>query len=289
MSAWCRAVTSSFARSSSTRRPISSRIRTSGYFFAIPYEQDYTLIGTTDQDYEGKLATCKFHRRRSTICAQGASEYFSEPVTRDDIVWTYSGVRPLVRRRRLQGSGSHARLCAAYGWQQADDPKVINVFGGKITTYRRLAEAMLEKIADAIGTKGAPWTRDSVLPGGEFGVSGLADLMTKRQPSNIRFWGLSERALVRSYGRKLFEILDEVPIPQRILGEDFGHGLFEAEVRLPDPVMSGRRPRMTLCGAAASSEFALRTAQMARLQAFMDKQQTPAKPCSGVGIVRCWN
>ncbi len=140
-------------------------------FFAIPYEQDYTLVGTTDQDYDGKLGEVKISPEEIDYLCQGASEYFREPVTRDDIVWTYSGVRPL-----FDDGASKAQEATRDYVLRTDGsnghPKVINVFGGKITTYRRLAEAMLEKIADAIGTKGAPWTRDSVLPGGEFGVNG---------------------------------------------------------------------------------------------------------------------
>ena len=239
-------------------------------FFAIPYEQDYTLVGTTDQDYHGKLGEVKISPEEIDYLCQGASEYFREPVTHDDIVWTYSGVRPLFD----DGASKAQEATRDYVLRtdgSNEHPKVINVFGGKITTYRRLAEAMLEKIADAIGTKGAPWTRDSVLPGGEFGVSGLAGLMTEAA-EQYPFLGPTQiERYVRSYGRKLFDILTSATSAAD-LGEDFGHGLFEAEVdylirsewaRCPDDVLWRR------------SKLGIRftDTQKARLQAFMDSNK----------------
>jgi glycerol-3-phosphate dehydrogenase len=158
----------------------------------------------------------------------GASQYFSEPVTRDDIVWTFSGVRPL-----YDDGASKAQEATRDYVLRADggaEAKVVNVFGGKITTYRRLAESVLRKVEDALGAKGRAWTRESVLPGGEFGVEGFAPLLAEIR-SRYPFLqpGQSER-LVRAYGLKCRDILGGARSGED-LGEDFGHGLTEAEVR----------------------------------------------------------
>jgi glycerol-3-phosphate dehydrogenase len=131
-------------------------------FFAIPYEQEYTLIGTTDQDFEGDPSEVKISDAEIDYLCDGASQYFSEPVTRDDIVWTFSGVRPL-----YDDGASKAQEATRDYVLRADggaEAKVVNVFGGKITTYRRLAESVLRKVEDALGAKGRAWTRESVCP-----------------------------------------------------------------------------------------------------------------------------
>lgn len=197
-------------------------------FFAIPYEQDYTLIGTTDQDYKGDPSDVKISDQEIAYLCAGASQYFKEPVTRDDIVWTYSGVRPLYD----DGASKAQEATRDYVLRTdgAAGPKVINIFGGKITTYRRLAESMLAKVEEAIGSKGVPWTKASVLPGGEFGVSGFSDLLSKVH-SHYPFLETSHsERLLRSYGLKALEILGEAK-SHVDLGEEFGHGLTEAEVR----------------------------------------------------------
>jgi glycerol-3-phosphate dehydrogenase len=198
-------------------------------FFAIPYEQDFTLIGTTDQDYEGNPSDAKISPHEIKYLCAGASEYFKEPVTEDDIVWTYSGVRPLYD----DGASKAQEATRDYVLRtdgDAGSQKVINIFGGKITTYRRLAESMLERVGDAIGQKGQPWTKNSTLPGGEFEPYGFQKLLSDFQ-SVYSFveTAVCER-LVRSYGRKAFDVLSAAKSLED-LGEDFGHGLTEAEVR----------------------------------------------------------
>jgi glycerol-3-phosphate dehydrogenase len=198
-------------------------------FFAIPYEQDYTLIGTTDQDYQGDLSDVKISSDEIDYLCAGASEYFKEPVTRDDVVWTYSGVRPLFD----DGASKAQEATRDYVLRtdgEGSDLKVINIFGGKITTYRRLSESMLEKIEEVIGAKGAPWTRESVLPGGEFEVSGFTGLLAEVRSKYPFLEAAHSERLVRSYGLKVFEVFGDAETRDD-LGEDFGHGLTEAEVR----------------------------------------------------------
>jgi len=198
-------------------------------FFAIPYEQDFTLVGTTDQDYRGDPSDVKISSEEIKYLCAGASEYFKEPVTEEDIVWTYSGVRPLYD----DGASKAQEATRDYVLRTdgpVNSPQVINIFGGKITTYRRLAESMLEKIGEAIGPKGQPWTRNSTLPGGDFAPSGFEDLLSNLH-SKYPFVkpAVCER-LARSYGKKASDVLGQAK-SMRDLGEDFGHGLTEAEVR----------------------------------------------------------
>jgi len=198
-------------------------------FFAIPYEQDFTLIGTTDQDYDGNPSDVKISPHEIKYLCAGASEYFKEPVTEDDIVWTYSGVRPLYD----DGASKAQEATRDYVLRTDGDagpPKIINIFGGKITTYRRLAESMLERVGDSIGQKGQPWTKNSNLPGGDFEPSDFQKLLSDFQSAySFVETAVCER-LVRSYGKKAFDVLGASK-SLADLGEDFGHGLTEAEVR----------------------------------------------------------
>ncbi len=120
--------------------------------FAIPYEDDFTLIGTTDQDYQGDPAKVAITDGETDYLCAAASEYFKDPVNRSDIVWTYSGVRPL-----YDDGASKAQEATRDYVLKEDAPDglapLINVFGGKLTTARRLAEHMLEKIEHRLGQK----------------------------------------------------------------------------------------------------------------------------------------
>lgn len=203
--------------------------------FAIPYEGDYTLIGTTDRDFKEDPGAIRISDEETDYLCKAASEYFREPVTRNDIVWTYSAVRPLFDDGaskaqeatrdyvlKLEGAGEKA---AASG-----EAPLLNVFGGKLTTYRRLSEHALEKIAEAIGAKGAPWTAKSHLPGGDFAVTGYEAEVARLKG---RYGFISDRharRLVRRYGTKAWTLLGAANTLAD-LGRHFGADLYEAEVR----------------------------------------------------------
>lgn len=197
--------------------------------FAIPYEGDFTLIGTTDQDYTGDPKDVRISAQEVDYLCNAASEYFQEPVRSEDIVWSYSGVRPLYD----DGASKAQEATRDYVLKvegQDGEPPLLNVFGGKLTTYRRLAEHAVEKIADAIGEKGKSWTAGSRLPGGDFDATAAASVVVdliKAYPFIQRHH--AER-LVRCYGTDAKQILGAA---QRIedLGRYFGGTLYEAEVR----------------------------------------------------------
>jgi glycerol-3-phosphate dehydrogenase len=196
--------------------------------FAIPYEGDFTLIGTTDQDYDGDPAKTEISDAEIGYLCDAASEYFAKPVRREDIVWTYSGVRPLYddgASKAQEATRDYVLKSEAQG-----GAPIINIFGGKITTYRRLAEATLDKIGDLIGKKGKAWTADAVLPGGDFGPNGF-DAEVGRLKSAYPFLDIKlARRLVRLYGSRA-RVLLGLARSEADLGRRFGADLYEAEVR----------------------------------------------------------
>jgi glycerol-3-phosphate dehydrogenase len=197
-------------------------------FFAIPYEQDFTLIGTTDRDYPGDPKDVKISPEEIQYLCKAASEYFAEPVKADDIVWTYSAVRPLYD----DGASKAQEATRDYVLKldEADGAPLLNVFGGKLTTYRRLAEHALEKIGEAIGQKGGPWTAKSRLPGGDFPVTGAAE-EERRLISAYPFLAQRHAArLIRCYGTEAKVFLAAAKAVEG-LGRHFGGTLYEAEVR----------------------------------------------------------
>lgn len=195
--------------------------------FAIPYEQDFTLIGTTDQDHKGDPAhpVCT-PEEQDYLCAF-ASGYFKVPVTRDQVVWTYSGVRP------LYDDGASAAQAATREYVLSLDtsgPPILSVFGGKITTYRRLAENAMAKLAPFFPAATGPWTARVALPGGDFPQDGVAALRGKLQ---ARYTFLTEAwaaRLIRAYGTEAWQVLAEATTAAD-LGRDFGATLTEAELR----------------------------------------------------------
>ncbi len=196
--------------------------------FAIPYEQDYTLIGTTDRDYEGDPADVKITEEEKAYLCGAASEYFRSPVRLSDIVWTYSGVRPL-----FDDGASKAQEATRDYVLKADDREgspLVNIFGGKITTYRRLSEAVLEEVARLIGGKGAPWTSDASLPGGDFPMTGYEEAVAGLRRDHDFLPEKLARRLVRAYGTDAGAIIGDAESLDD-MGPVFGADLSEAEVR----------------------------------------------------------
>ncbi len=196
--------------------------------FAIPYETDFTLIGTTDVEHKDPFTKPVCTGEEKDYLLKFASQYFERPVTRDDIVWTYSGVRP------LYDDGASSATAATRDYvlttDQIDGAPVLNVFGGKITTYRRLAESALSKVRVFLPGISGPWTAGVALPGGDFEVAGAQQLMADL----CRDFGfLTEswaRRLIRAYGRDAWTLLGDAK-DIKDLGELFTADLTEAEVR----------------------------------------------------------
>ncbi|MEL0132608.1 MAG: glycerol-3-phosphate dehydrogenase [Rhodobiaceae bacterium] len=195
--------------------------------FAIPYEQDFTLIGTTDKDHPDAATPPVCTEEESDYLCDFASQYFARPVTKEDIVWRFSGVRPLYD----DGAGSATAATRDYVLKTDDAGNVplLNIFGGKITTYRKLAEAAMAEIAPRLDNRHGPWTAGAPLPGGDFAVAEVTTLMAdlrQQYPFLDAAWA---RRLVRAYGTDAFEILGAASSMDQ-LGENFGATITAAEL-----------------------------------------------------------
>ncbi|CAM4024407.1 glycerol-3-phosphate dehydrogenase [Palleronia rufa] len=205
--------------------------------FAIPYETDFTLIGTTDKDHghdPSVKAECT-PEEQQYLC-DFATQYFEKSVTRDDIVWTYSGVRPLYDDgAKSATAATRDYVLSVEAGPMTDgpvgmEPPLLNVFGGKITTYRKLAEQALAKLKPYFTDMGDAWTARVALPGGDFPVDQVA-ARTAELRSAYPFLGDYHAArLFRAYGTEAREILGAAGSLED-LGRDFGGTLTEAEVR----------------------------------------------------------
>lgn len=195
--------------------------------FTIPYESDFTLIGTTDADHSDVTQKPECTPQERDYLLKFASNYLKRLVTKDDIVWTYSGVRP------LYNDGASSATAATRDYVLKVDTSagapILNVFGGKITTYRRLAESALEKIAPYFDDLPAKWTAGVPMPGGDFPVDGVGDLTAKlaaAYPFLTQSWATR---LVKAYGTESFDVLGDAPA-ESDLGQAFGATLTEREV-----------------------------------------------------------
>lgn len=195
--------------------------------FAIPYETDFTLIGTTDAEHDDPSIAPECTPEEQQYLVNFANQYFKKQITRDDIVWTYSGVRP------LYDDGAKSATAATRDYTLRVDSTggapILNVFGGKITTYRRLAESALEEIEPFFKGLAGKWTAGVPLPGGDFAVDGFDSLVAALQSEHSYLMPYHAHRLVRAYGTEAREVLGDAT-SQDGLGQDFGATLTEREV-----------------------------------------------------------
>jgi glycerol-3-phosphate dehydrogenase len=198
--------------------------------FMIQYEQDFTLIGTTDVDHQGDAdaAVCSDAERDYMI--DFVNKYLEIPITVADVVWSYSGVRPLYD----DGAKDAQSLTRDYVLALDDTAPIgsaplLNIFGGKITTYRKLAEEALDKLAPLLPMNGA-WTAGVPLPGGDFPHDGVAALTAELQAKFPFLTPTWAARLIRAYGTDANLLLGRAKTAAD-LGTDFGADLTEAEVR----------------------------------------------------------
>ncbi|QPC98912.1 glycerol-3-phosphate dehydrogenase [Qipengyuania soli] len=196
--------------------------------FAIPYERDFTLIGTTDQLFDGDLDAVEISPAEVTYLCEAASRYFASSVTPDEIAATYAGVRPLYE----DNAAKNSTVTRDYVFEldTADGAPILSVYGGKITTYRKLAEHALAKLGKAMDLPGEAWTAEATLPGGEFEDGNFARFLWRA--SEGREWVPPEMLLrlARAYGTRLAEVLGDATSLDD-LGEHMGGNLYEAELR----------------------------------------------------------
>lgn len=195
--------------------------------FAIPYEQDFTLIGTTDMDHPDPDTAPVCTDEEALYLCEFASQYFKDSIGLDDIVWRYSGVRP------LYDDGARSATAATRDYvlslEEMSAP-VLHVFGGKITTYRKLAQSAVDTIGSRLGKDAPAWTAGAPLPGGDFPhdtVQAQITALRRAYPFLDARWA---QRLIRGYGRDAFVLLEGAE-NLADLGQSFGHSLTEREVR----------------------------------------------------------
>lgn len=199
--------------------------------FAIPYEGDFTLVGTTDVEVRDLAAGARIDDAEiDYLCAQ-ASRYLAQPVTRADVVWTYSGVRPLLEDEAADASA----VTRDYQLEtDADGAPLLSVWGGKITTFRRLAEEAADTLCRLLGERRPAWTEHALLPGGDLGgwigapQRPDADIERFRHALRVRHPELGE-ALVQRWSRSYGALVDRVLADG--LGEEVVPDLHEGELR----------------------------------------------------------
>ncbi len=199
--------------------------------FVIPHEQDFTLIGTTETTHEDPSTPAKCSDTEAEYLLSFAATYFKKPIKKADIVRTFSGVRPLLDED--SGSATSATRDYKLVLDQTDGLPVLpvlHVFGGKITTYRVLAEAAMAKLAPFFSNPSENWTASAPLPGGDFPVSGVHLLETDLRSKHRFLTPGQATRLVRAYGTDAAKILQGAT-KITDLGQDFGGGLYEREVR----------------------------------------------------------
>ena len=196
--------------------------------FAIPYEHDFTLIGTTDIDYQGQPDDVAITDDEIEYLCSAASEYFTAPISPSNVTWAYSGVRPLYD----DGASAAQELTRDYVLNVdggKDGPVILNIFGGKITTYRCLAEDVLGKLAAWFPRAAKRWTAGVALPGGDFPIDGQAALIQSLSDTTPALPESIAERWTQAYGTRALTIAPGAKTDED-LGICFGAGLYQCEV-----------------------------------------------------------
>jgi glycerol-3-phosphate dehydrogenase len=194
--------------------------------FAIPYEHDFTLIGTTDVDFQGEADAVRADISEIRYLCDVVNRYFVKQTSADDVVWSYSGVRPLLDDE----SADPSTVTRDYALEVDREPApMLSVFGGKITTYRKLAETAVDRLVDLLGAQGEPWTRNARLPGGDLPRGSFAKLLrvVERRypwlPTAVR------QRYAQAYGSRIDRVVADAHSLDE-MGEELLPQLYEREV-----------------------------------------------------------
>ncbi len=197
--------------------------------FLVPFEDGYTLVGTTDIPYDDDPGEAEASDDEVRYLCRALNRYLAKPVLQSKVAWRFSGVRPLYD----DGTDDPSSITRDYTLKVDDEAgaaPVLSVFGGKLTTYRRLAEQVLAKLRPYLPEMGGDWTSSAALPGGDFGDVGPKEAFARLQE---RYLGLPRdllRGVFRRHGALAADVLGDAR-SSADLGEDFGAGLSEREVR----------------------------------------------------------
>jgi glycerol-3-phosphate dehydrogenase len=197
--------------------------------FAMPYEEDYMLVGTTEIPFEGDPSTARISEDEISYLCAAVMRYFRKPLSPGDVAWSFSGVRPLYDDGAATASAASRDYVLDLDAPEGGAP-LLSVFGGKITTYRRLAEDAIESLAPHLQPpRGKPWTAAAPLPGGDVD-DGDFDRFLRTLRGNYPWLDAAcVTRVARAYGTRAELILGNAKTA-RDLGVEFGAGLFQAEI-----------------------------------------------------------
>lgn len=194
--------------------------------FAIPYEHDFTLLGTTDVDYRDDPAKVAIDPAEVTYLCALANRYFRRPLSPQEVVWSYAGVRPLLADQ----SSDPMSVTREYALELEHEPApFLSVFGGKITTYRRLAEEAVSRLAHAIGVHTVAWTAGATLPGGELPQRSFAVFLRTVERAYPWLPAALRLRCAHAYGSRLDRVLGGA-VKISDLGSELLPQLYEREV-----------------------------------------------------------
>jgi glycerol-3-phosphate dehydrogenase len=194
--------------------------------FVIPFEGKWSLIGTTDVPVDTPEVAVDITDKETDYLIEAANRFLAKPISRADVVWTFAGVRPLYD----DGKSDPSSITRDYVFELDDEggqAPVLSVYGGKLTTYRCLAESALDKLAPYLPPMGPKWTKEATLPGGD-----MRSYNAFRDEIFDRYKGFPRELLdgvVRRHGSRSGMILGDIQKPEQ-LGRNFGAGLTEREI-----------------------------------------------------------
>ena len=197
--------------------------------FVIPYERDFTLIGTTDVDFSGVASNVSITEAETKYLCAAANEYFIRSIAPADVIWSYAGVRSLHDDGHVSAQDATREFALELDGHRGEPP-LLSIVGGKLTTYRRVSEDALQRLAPAFPQMGPAWTRGAVLPGGDLGGRGRDELARDLAAACPPLGPDVAERLARTYGTTARTIFAGVARKED-LGIDFGAGLWEREVR----------------------------------------------------------
>ena len=197
--------------------------------FAIPYEHDFTLIGTTDVEYRDDPAKVAIDGDETRYLCESINRYFRHKITPADVCWTYSGVRPLLEE---ESAGNPSAVTRDYKLEMDDGEgaPLLSVFGGKITTFRKLAEEASDVLCRALGSGAGAWTAGAPLPGGDIAQARFEPFAYAFAKRHAWLPAPLARRYARAYGTRARRVIGEATSPEG-LGKAIAPGLYEAELR----------------------------------------------------------
>ncbi|RDK04667.1 glycerol-3-phosphate dehydrogenase [Paraburkholderia lacunae] len=197
--------------------------------FAIPYEHDYTLIGTTDIEYRGDPSQVAITPDETQYLCDSINRYFKQKITPQDVRWTYSGVRPLLEE---EGADNPSAVTRDYSLEldaPAGEAPLLSVFGGKITTFRKLAEEAVDRLAPTLQNNTRSWTAGVPLPGGDIPQANFERFLAQFKQQHAWLPADLAHRLARAYGTRVGKVIGNAKSLAE-LGNAFAPGLYEAEL-----------------------------------------------------------